>query len=107
MTLTDKNKVTAKSRNTAAIVAGVIGLILLWWFYPQIRAAVDPVRETSSVEDAVIPAAETSDAAAEPKPTADSEAAKENSNGEDAEAAEELATCEAACEEAVSESQRL
>ena len=105
MTLTDKNKVTAKSRNTAAIVAGVIGLILLWWFYPQIRAAVDPVRETSSVEDAVIPAAETSDAAAEPKPTADIEAATDNSNGEDAEAAPELATSEAASEEAVSESQ--
>ncbi|MGB2196158.1 MAG: LysM peptidoglycan-binding domain-containing protein [Planktomarina sp.] len=105
MTLTDKNKVTAKSRNTAAIVAGVIGLILLWWFYPQIRAAVDPVRETSSVEDAVMPAAETSDAAAEPKPTADIEAATDNSNGEDAEAAPELATSEAASEEAVSESQ--
>ena len=105
MTLTDKNKVTAKSRNTAAIVAGVIGLILLWWFYPQIRAAVDPVRETSSVEDAVIPAAETSDAAAEPKPTADIEAATDSSNGEDEEAAPELATSEAASEEAVSESQ--
>ena len=105
MTLTDKNKMTAKSRNTAAIVAGVIGLILLWWFYPQIRAAVDPVRETSSVEDAVMPAAETSDAAAEPKPTADIEAATDNSNGEDAEAAPELATSEAASEEAVSESQ--
>ena len=105
MTLTDKNKVTAKSRNTAAIVAGVIGLILLWWFYPQIRAAVDPVREAYSVEDAVMPAAETSDAAAEPKPTADIEAATDNSNGEDAEAAPELATSEAASEEAVSESQ--
>jgi len=105
MTLTDKNKVTAKSRNTAAIVAGVIGLILLWWFYPQIRAAVDPVREASSVEDAVMPAAETSDAAAEPKPTADIEAATDNSNGEDAEAAPELATSEAESEEAVSESQ--
>lgn len=105
MTLTDKNKVTAKSRNTAAIVAGVIGLILLWWFYPQIRAAVDPVREASSVEDAVMPAAERSDAAAEPKPTADIEAATDNSNGEDAEAAPELATSEAASEEAVSENQ--
>ena len=64
MTLTDKNKVTAKSRNTVVIIAGVIGLILLWWFYPQIRAAMDPVREVSSVKDSVIPAAETSDAAA-------------------------------------------
>ena len=105
MTLTDKNKVTAKSRNTAAIVAGVIGLILLWWFYPQIRAAVDPVREASSVEDAMMPAAETSDAAAEPKPTADIETATDSPNGEDAEAAPELATSEAAAEEAVSESQ--
>ena len=105
MTLTDKNKVTAKSRNTAAIVAGVIGLILLWWFYPQIRAAMDPVREASSVEEAMMPAAETSDAAAEPKPTADIEAATDSSNGEDAEAALELATSESASEEAVSESQ--
>jgi LysM repeat protein len=105
MTLTDKNKVTAKSSNTAAIVAGVIGLILLWWFYPQIRAAVDPVREASSVEDAMMPAAETSDAAAEPKPTADIETATDSPNGEDAEAAPELATSEAAAEEAVSESQ--
>ena len=105
MTMTDKNKVTAKSRNTAAIFAGVIGLIVLWWFYPQIRAAVDPVREASSVEDAVMPAAETSDAAAEPKPTADIEAATDSSNGEDAEAALELATSESASEEAVSESQ--
>ena len=105
MTMTDKNKVTAKSRNTAAIFAGVIGLIVLWWFYPQIRAAVDPVREAASVEDAVMPAAETSDAAAEPKPTADIEAATDSSNGEDAEAALELATSESASEEAVSESQ--
>ena len=105
MTMTDKNKVTAKSRNTAAIFAGVIGLIVLWWFYPQIRAAVDPVREASSVEDAVMPAAETSDAAAEPKPTADIEVATDSSNGEDAEAALELATSESASEEAVSESQ--
>ena len=105
MTLTDKNKVTAKSRNTAAIVAGVIGLILLWWFYPQIRAAVDPVREASSVEDAMMPAAETSDAAAEPKPTADLETATDSPNGEDAEAAPKLETSAAAAEEAVSESQ--
>ena len=92
MTLTDKNKVTAKSRNKAAIVAGVIGLILLWWFYPQIRAAVDPVREASSVEDAMMPAAETSDAAAEPKPTADIETATDSPNREDAASAPELAT---------------
>ena len=105
MTLTDKNKVTAKSRNKAAIVAGVIGLILLWWFYPQIRAAVDPVREASSVEDAMMPAAETSDAAAEPKPTADIETATDSPNREDAASAPELATSEAAPEEAVSESQ--
>ena len=105
MTLTDKNKVTAKSRNKAAIVAGVIGLILLWWFYPQIRAAVDPVREASSVEDAMMPAAETSDAAAEPKPTADIETATDSPNREDAASAPELATSEAASEEAVSESQ--
>jgi LysM repeat protein len=105
MTLTDKNKVTAKSSNTAAIVAGVIGLILLWWFYPQIRAAVDPVREASSVEDAMMPAAETSDAAAEPKPTADIETATDSLNGEDAEAAPKLETSAAAAEEAVSESQ--
>jgi len=105
MTLTDKNKVTAKSRNKAAIVAWVIGLILLWWFYPQIRAAVDPVREASSVEDAMMPAAETSDAAAEPKPTADIETATDSPNREDAASAPELATSEAAPEEAVSESQ--
>jgi len=105
MTLTDKNKVTAKSRNKAAIVAVVIGLILLWWFYPQIRAAVDPVREASSVEDAMMPAAETSDAAAEPKPTADIETATDSPNREDAASAPELATSEAAPEEAVSESQ--
>ena len=105
MTLTDKNKVTAKSRNKAAIVAGVIGLILLWWFYPQIRAAVDPVREASSVEDAMMPAAETSDAAAEPKPTADIETATDSPNREDAVGAPEPATSEAASEEAVSESQ--
>ena len=105
MTLTDKNKVTAKSSNTAAIVAGVIGLILLWWFYPQIRAAVDPVREASSVEDAMMPADETSDAVAEPKPTADIETATDSLNGEDAEAAPKLETSAAAAEEAVSESQ--
>ena len=105
MTLTDKNKVTAKSRNKAAIVAGVIGLILLWWFYPQIRAVMDPVREASSVEDAMMPAAETSDAAAEPKPTADIETATDSPNREDAASAPELATSEAAPEEAVSESQ--
>ena len=105
MTLTDKNKVTAKSRNTAAIVAGVIGLILLWWFYPQIRAAMDPVREASSVEDPLVPAAETSDAAAEPKPTADIETATDSPNREDAAGAPEPATSEAASEEAVSESQ--
>jgi len=50
MSSIDKKKVTAKSRNTAALVAGVIGLICLWWFYPQIRAAMDPVREVPSVE---------------------------------------------------------
>ena len=105
MTLTDKNKVTAKSRNKAAIVAGVIGLILLWWFYPQIRAAMDPVREASSVEDPLVPAAETSDAAAEPKPTADIETATDSPNREDAVGAPEPATSEAASEEAVSESQ--
>ena len=105
MTLTDKNKVTAKSRNTAAIVAGVIVLILLWWFYPQIRAAMDPVREASSAEDPLVPAAETSDAAAEPKPTADIETATDRPNREDAVGAPEPATSEAASEEAVSESQ--
>jgi nucleoid-associated protein YgaU len=105
MTLTDKNKVTAKSRNRAAIVAGVIGLILLWWFYPQIRAAMDPVREASSVEDAMMPAAETSDVAAESKPTADIETATDSPNREDSASAPELDTSEAAAEEAVSESQ--
>ena len=105
MTLTDKNKVTVKSRNTAAIVAGVIGLILLWWFYPQIRAAMDPVREASSVEDAMMPAAETSDVAAESKPTADIETATDSPNREDAASAPELDTSEAAAEEVVSESQ--
>ena len=105
MTVTDKNKVTAKSRNTAAIVAGVIGLILLWWFYPQIRAAMDPVREASSVEDAMMPAAETSDVAAESKPTADIETATDSPNREDAASAPELDTSEAAAEEVVSESQ--
>ncbi|MDB4841788.1 LysM peptidoglycan-binding domain-containing protein [Planktomarina sp.] len=105
MTLTDKNKVTAKSRNTVVIIAGVIGLILLWWFYPQIRAAMDPVREVSSVEDSVIPAAETSDAAAEPKPVADIETATDSPNEEDAVAVPDPATSEAASADTSSESQ--
>ena len=105
MTLTDKNKVTAKSRNTVVIIAGVIGLILLWWFYPQIRAAMDPVREVSSVEDSVIPAAETSDAAAEPKPVADIETATDSPNEEDAVAVPDPATSEAASADTASESQ--
>ena len=105
MTLTDKNKVTAKSRNTVVIIAGVIGLILLWWFYPQIRAAMDPVREVSSVEDSVIPAAETSDAAAEPNPVADIETATDSPNEEDAVAVPDPATSEAASADTASESQ--
>ena len=105
MTLTDKNKVTAKSRNTVVIIAGVIGLILLWWFYPQIRAAMDPVREVSSVEDSVITAAETSDAAAEPKPVADIETATDSPNEEDAVAVPDPATSEAASADTASESQ--
>jgi len=49
MSVTDKKKVTEPSRNTVAIIAGVIGLVLLWWFYPQIRAAVDPQNEGPTV----------------------------------------------------------
>jgi hypothetical protein len=55
MSVTEKKKVTEPSRNTAAIIAGVIGLVLLWWFYPQIRAAVDPQNEGPAVEEAAAP----------------------------------------------------
>ena len=55
MSSIDKKNVTATSRNTAVLVSGVIGLICLWWFYPQIRAAMDPVREVPSAQDAAAP----------------------------------------------------
>ena len=64
MSSIDKKKEAVKSRNTAAIVAGVLGLFLLWWFYPQIRAAVDPMRGSPSVEEAAAPASGLSDAGA-------------------------------------------
>ena len=102
MTLTDKNKVTAKSRNTAAIVAGVIGLILLWWFYPQIRAAMDPVREVPSAQDAAAPLP--SDAGSEPEAAADGETDTAKPPAQDTAAAPDSATAEAAPEEMASES---
>lgn len=103
MSSIDKKKETAKSRNTAALVAGVIGLICLWWFYPQIRAAMDPVREVPSARDAAAPAPAPSDA--EPEAAADGETDTAKPPAQDTASAPDSATAEAAPEETASESQ--
>ena len=102
MSSIDKKKETAKSRNTAALVAGVIGLICLWWFYPQIRAAMDPVREVPSAQDAAAPVP--SDAGSEPEAAADGETDTAKPPAQDTAAAPDSATAEAAPEEMASES---
>ena len=105
MSLNDKKKVTATSRNTSAIMAGVIGLVFLWWFYPQIRAAMDPVREPPFVEDAAAPAPETSDAESEPGSVADIDTENDSPPAQDAASAPDPVTPEAASEETERESQ--
>ena len=102
MSSIDKKKETAKSRNTAALVAGVIGLICLWWFYPQIHAALDPVREVPSAQDAAAPVP--SDAGSEPEAAADGETDTAKPPAQDTAAAPDSATAEAAPEETASES---
>ena len=102
MSSIDKKKETAKSRNTAALVAAVIGLIFLWWFYPQIRAALDPVREVPSAQDPAAPAPAQSDA--EPEAAADGETDTAKPPAQDTAAAPDSATAEAAPEETASES---
>jgi nucleoid-associated protein YgaU len=103
MSSIDKKKETVKSRNTAALVAGVVGLICLWWFYPQIRAAMDPVREVPSTQDAAEPAPAPSDA--EPEAAADGETDTAKPPAQDTASAPDSATAEAAPEETASESQ--
>ena len=103
MSSIDKKKETVKSRNTAALVAGVVGLICLWWFYPQIRAAMDPVREVPSAQDAAVPAPAPSDA--EPEAAADGETDTAKPPAQDTASAPDSATAEAAPEETASESQ--
>ena len=103
MSSIDKKNVTATSRNTAVLVSGVIGLICLWWFYPQIRAAMDPVREVPSAQDAAAPAPAPSDA--EPEAAADGETDTAKPPAQDTASAPDSATAEAAPEETASESQ--
>ena len=103
MSSIDKKKETVKSRNTAALLAGVVGLICLWWFYPQIRAAMDPVREVPSAQDAAEPAPAPSDA--EPEAAADGETDTAKPPAQDTASAPDSATAEAAPEETASESQ--
>jgi cytoskeletal protein RodZ len=113
MSVTDKKKVTEPSRNTAAIIAGVIGLVLLWWFYPQIRAAVDPQNEGPAVEEAAAPASNDAGSEAEPEPEAGAEtgaesdikAESDNPPAQDAGSAPDPAAAEAAPEETAQESQ--
>ena len=102
MSSIDKKNVTATSRNTAVLVSGVIGLICLWWFYPQIRAAMDPVREVPSAQDAAAPLP--SDAGSEPEAAADGETDTAKPPAQDTAAAPDAATAEAAPEEMASES---
>jgi len=102
MSSIDKKNVTATSRNTAVLVSGVIGLICLWWFYPQIRAAMDPVREVPSAQDAAAPVP--SDAGSEPEAAADGETDTAKPPAQDTAAAPDSATAEAAPEEMASES---
>ena len=113
MSVTDKKKVTEPSRNIAAIIAGVIGLVLLWWFYPQIRAAVDPQNEGPTVEEAAAPASNDAGSEAEPEPEAGAEtgaesdikAESDNPPAQDAGSAPDPAAAEAAPEETAQESQ--
>ena len=113
MSVTDKKKVTEPSRNTAAIIAGVIGLVLLWWFYPQIRAAVDPQNEGPTVEEAAAPAFNDAGSEAEAEPEAGAEtgaesdikAESDNPPAQDAGSAPDPAVAEAAPEETAKESQ--
>jgi nucleoid-associated protein YgaU len=111
MSVTDKKKVTEPSRNTAAIIAGVIGLVLLWWFYPQIRAAVDPQNEGPKVEEAAAPASNDAGSEAEPEAGAetgaesDIKAESDNPSAQDAGSAPDPAVAEAAPEETAKESQ--
>jgi nucleoid-associated protein YgaU len=111
MSVTDKKKVTEPSRNTAAIIAGVIGLVLLWWFYPQIRAAVDPQNEGPTVEEAAAPASNDAGSEAEPEAGAetgaesDIKAESDNPSAQDAGSAPDPAVAEAAPEETAKESQ--
>lgn len=102
MSSIDKKNVTATSRNTAVLVSGVIGLICLWWFYPQIRAAMDPVREVPSAQDVAAPLP--SDAGSEPEAAADGETDTAKPPAQDTAAAPDSATAEAAPEEMASES---
>ena len=102
MSSIDKKNVTATSRNTAVLVSGVIGLICLWWFYPQIRAAMDPVREVPSAQDAAAPVP--SNAGSEPEAAADGETDTAKPPAQDTAAAPDSATAEAAPEETASES---
>ena len=113
MSVTDKKKVTEPSRNTAAIIAGVIGLVLLWWFYPQIRAAVDPQNEGPAVEEAAAPASNDAGSEAEAEPEAGAEtgaesdikAESDNLPAQDAGSAPDAAAAEAAPDETAQESQ--
>ena len=113
MSVTEKKKVTEPSRNTAAIIAGVIGLVLLWWFYPQIRAAVDPQNEGPAVEEAAAPASNDAGSEAEPEPEAGAEtgaesdikAESDNPPAQDAGSAPDPAAAEAASEETANDSQ--
>ena len=113
MSVTDKKKVTEPSRNTAAIIAGVIGLVLLWWFYPQIRAAVDPQNEGPTVEEAAAPASNDAGSEAEAEPEAGAEtgaesdikAESDNPPAQDAGSAPDPAAAEAAPDETAQESQ--
>ena len=113
MSVTEKKKVTEPSRNTAAIIAGVIGLVLLWWFYPQIRAAVDPQNEGPTVEEAAAPASNDAGSEAEAEPEAGAEtgaesdikAESDNPPAQDAGSAPDPAAAEAASEETANDSQ--
>ena len=111
MSVTDKKKVTEPSRNTAAIIAGVIGLVLLWWFYPQIRAAVDPQNEGPTVEEAAAPASNDAGSEAEPEAGAETGAESDikgesdNPPAQDAGSAPDPAAAEAASEETANDSQ--
>ena len=113
MSVTEKKKVTEPSRNTAAIIAGVIGLVMLWWFYPQIRAAVDPQNEGPTVEEAAAPASNDAGSEAEAEPEAGAEtgaesdikAESDNPPAQDAGSAPDPAAAEAASEETANDSQ--